>query len=150
MIQDIKRSFKVPYFVLLLLVFIMTFGLANFDAIFGLFVSEKYQYTPKDISIVMTIGAIVGVVIQAMAVDKILRRFDEIKVINFCFFLSAVSMILVLLSEGFVFQIVVNILFILFTSILRPAINTVLSKMAGSEQGFTAGMNKPTEVWVIL
>lgn len=34
-----------------------------------------------------------------------------------------------------------NILFILFTSILRPAINTLLSKMAGSEQGFVMGMN---------
>jgi DHA1 family multidrug resistance protein-like MFS transporter len=38
-------------------------------------------------------------------------------------------------------MLMMNILFILFTSILRPAINTLLSKMAGSEQGFAAGMN---------
>lgn len=55
MIHEIKRSFKVSYFVLLLLIFTMTFGLANFETIFGIYVSEKYEYTPKDISIIMTI-----------------------------------------------------------------------------------------------
>ncbi|ULT59013.1 MFS transporter [Neobacillus drentensis] len=141
MIHEIKRSFKVPYFVLLLLVFTMTFGLANFEAIYGLFVSEKYEYTPKDISIILTVGALVGVIIQAVLVDWLLRRYDEIKVINVCFLLSAVSMILVLFSGNFIYMLIMNIMFFLFTSILRPAINTMLSKMAGIEQGFAAGMN---------
>jgi len=74
-------------------------------------------------------------------VDWLLRHFDEIKVINTCFFLSAVSMILVLFSGNFWFMLMMNVLFFLFTSILRPAINTMLSKMAGDEQGFAAGMN---------
>jgi MFS transporter, DHA1 family, multidrug resistance protein len=141
MIHDIKRSFKVSYFVLLLLIFTMTFGLANFETIFGIYVSEKYEYTPKDISIIMTIAALIGVIIQALLVDKLLQRFDEIKVINICFLLSAVTMVVILLSGNFLFMLMMNILFILFTSILRPAINTLLSKMAGSEQGFAAGMN---------
>jgi MFS transporter, DHA1 family, multidrug resistance protein len=141
MVHDIKRSFKVSYFVLLLLIFTMTFGLANFETIFGIYVSEKYEYTPKDISIIMTIAALIGVIIQALVVDKLLKRFNEIRVINVCFFLSAVTMVLILLSGNFLFMLMMNILFILFTSILRPAINTLLSKMAGSEQGFAAGMN---------
>jgi DHA1 family multidrug resistance protein-like MFS transporter len=140
-IHEIKRSFKVPYFVLLLLVFIMTFGLANFEAIYGLYVSEKYEYTPKDISIILTVGVLVGVIIQAVLVDWLIRRFNEIKVINTCFFLSAVSMVLVFFSGNFWFMLMVNVFFFLFTSILRPAINTMLSKMAGNEQGFAAGMN---------
>jgi MFS transporter, DHA1 family, multidrug resistance protein len=140
-IHDLKRSFKVSYFVLLLLIFTMTFGLANFETIFGLYVSEKYEYTPKDISIIMTIAALIGVIIQALLVDKLLQRFDEIKVINVCFFLSALTMVFILLSGDFLFMLMMNILFILFTSILRPAINTLLSKMAGGEQGFAAGMN---------
>ncbi|MEH7131060.1 MFS transporter [Neobacillus drentensis] len=141
MIHDIKRTFNASYFVLLLLIFTMTFGLANFETIFGIYVSEKYEYTPKDISIIMTIAALTGVIIQALLVDKLLKRFDEIRVINICFFLSAVTMVLILLSGNFLFMLMMNILFILFTSILRPAINTLLSKMAGSEQGFAAGMN---------
>jgi MFS transporter, DHA1 family, multidrug resistance protein len=141
MIHDIKKSFKVSYFVLLLLIFTMTFGLANFETIFGIYVSEKYTYTPKDISIIMTIAALIGVIIQGLLVDKLLQRFDEIRVINICFFLSAVIIVLILISGNFLFMLIMNILFILFTSILRPAINTLLSKMAGSEQGFAAGMN---------
>lgn len=34
-----------------------------------------------------------------------------------------------------------TIVFFMLTSILRPAINTLISKMAGDEQGFAAGMN---------
>ncbi|WP_342041849.1 MFS transporter [Bacillus sp. OTU2372] len=141
MVHDILRSYKVSYFVLLLLVLTMTFGLANFDAIYGLYVSEKYDYTPKDISIILTVGALVGVIIQAALVDWLLRRFDEIKVINTCFILSAVSMVFVLLSGNFLYMLIMNVFFFLFTSILRPAINTLLSKMAGKDQGFAAGMN---------
>ncbi|TWE08492.1 DHA1 family multidrug resistance protein-like MFS transporter [Neobacillus bataviensis] len=141
MVHDILRSYKVSYFVLLLLVLTMTFGLANFEAIYGLYVSEKYDYTPKDISIILTVGALVGVIIQAVLVDWLLRRFDEIKVINTCFILSAVSMVFVLLSGNFLYMLIMNVFFFLFTSILRPAINTLLSKMAGKEQGFAAGMN---------
>jgi DHA1 family multidrug resistance protein-like MFS transporter len=89
----------------------------------------------------MTIAALIGVIIQALLVDKLLKRFDEIKVINICFFLSAITMVVILLSGDFLFMLMMNILFILFTSILRPAINTLLSKMAGNEQGFAAGMN---------
>ena len=34
-----------------------------------------------------------------------------------------------------------TIVFFMLTSILRPAINTLISEIAGDEQGFAAGMN---------
>jgi MFS transporter, DHA1 family, multidrug resistance protein len=126
MVHDIKRSFKVSYFVLLLLIFTMTFGLANFETIFGLYVSEKYQYTPKDISIIMTIAALIGVIIQALLVDKLLQWFDEIRVINVCFILSALTMVLILLTGNFLFMLIINILFILFTSMLGSIVMCVV------------------------
>jgi MFS transporter, DHA1 family, multidrug resistance protein len=43
---------------LLVLVFTMTFGLANFEAIFGIYVDKKFGFTPKDISIIITVGAL--------------------------------------------------------------------------------------------
>lgn len=141
MLHLFKKSFKVPYLILLLLVFTMTFGLANFESIFGLYVDRQYGYTPKDIAILLTVGSLAGVIIQALVVDGLLRRFGEVKVINTCFFLSAISMILILLLGDFWYILFMNICFIVFTSILRPAISTMLSKMAGNEQGFAAGMN---------
>ncbi|MGF7036711.1 DHA1 family multidrug resistance protein-like MFS transporter [Paenibacillus mucilaginosus] len=139
--KQLGRSFNAPYFVLLLLVFSMTFGLANFEAIFPLFVDQKYGFTAREISILITIGALIGAVIQAVLINKLLLRFGERKLINLTFLLSSVMLVLMLVSGGFSYVLVVTLLFFTFTSIMRPAINTLLSKMAGEEQGFVAGMN---------
>jgi MFS transporter, DHA1 family, multidrug resistance protein len=141
LLQGLKKSFKTSYFILLLLVFIMTFGLSNFEAMFSLYVDQKYGYTPKDIATLMTIGAIVGVIIQALFINSLLTRFGAVKLINISFFFAAFFMIIILLSGNFWYILLMNIMFIIFTSILRPAINTLLSNMAGDEQGFVAGMN---------
>ncbi|MBU7591283.1 MFS transporter [Metabacillus halosaccharovorans] len=136
----LRKSFKTKYLILLILTFIMTFGIAKFEAIFGLYVDRKYGYTTKEISIMLTIGAICGVILQALFIDRLLTLFGEVKVIISCFFLSSVTLILMLLSGQFSYMIIMNTIFIGLTSILRPALNTLVSKMAGNEQGYAAGM----------
>ncbi|MBO2944681.1 MFS transporter [Paenibacillus sp. F411] len=134
-------SAKAPYFVPLLLVFVLTLGLMNFEAIFPLYADASYNFSTKQISVVITVGALVGTVIQAMLIDKILRRFGEVKLISASFLAAAVCMVLLLLSSNFWYVLGISVLFFVFTAIMRPAINTLLSKMAGNEQGFVAGMN---------
>ncbi|MCS7464583.1 MFS transporter [Paenibacillus doosanensis] len=141
LLSQFAQSFRAPYFIYLLLIFTLTFGLANFEAIFPLFVDKKYSFTARDISILITVGALVGAVIQAVVIDKLIRRFGERTLINTTFLLSAVSLILMLLSGNFWYILLVTLFFFTLTSIMRPAINTLLSKMAGEEQGFVAGMN---------
>lgn len=138
---QLGRSFKSSYFVLLVLIFTMTFGLANFEAIFPLFVDAKFHYSPRDISIIITIGALAGTIVQAALIGKLINTFGERKLINVTFLLSAVSMVLMLLSGNFWYTLVLTVLFFTLTSIMRPAINTLISKNAGDEQGFVAGMN---------
>ena len=134
-------SFKAPYLWLLFLIFMLTFGLVNVEVVFGLYVDVKYGFTPKDIAILLTVGALMGVFIQALLIDWLLRRFGERQVINVSLLLSAVSLALIVLSGSFWCILIMTTFFIAFTSTLRPAINTLLSKMAGQEQGFVAGMN---------
>lgn len=134
-------SFKAPYFVLLLLIFALTFGLANFEAIFPLFVDAKYGYTVRDIAILITIGALIGALVQALLIGKLIQLFGEKLLIHVTFVLSAACLVLMLLSGNFWFVLIVTMLFFTLTSIMRPAINTLLSKMAGEEQGYVAGMN---------
>lgn len=134
-------SFKAPYFILLLLIFALTFGLANFEAIFPLFVDAKYGYTVRDIAILITIGALIGALVQALLIGKLIQLFGEKLLIHVTFVLSAACLVLMLLSGNFWYVLIVTMLFFTLTSIMRPAINTLLSKMAGEEQGYVAGMN---------
>ncbi|MCG7407212.1 MFS transporter [Paenibacillus sp. ACRRX] len=139
--KQLAQSIKAPYWIFLFLMFTLTFGLANFEAIFPLFVDQRYGYTARDISILITVGALVGVFIQALFIDKLLKKFGERRLINVTFLASAVTLVLMLFSGNMSYMLVMIVLFFTFTSILRPAINTLLSKLAGEEQGFVAGMN---------
>ncbi|WP_068775999.1 MFS transporter [Paenibacillus sp. FJAT-26967] len=138
---QMARSFSAPYFILLLLVFAMTFGLANFEAVFSLYVDKKYAYSIRDISILITFGALVGAIIQGLLINKLITKFGEKKLINVTLLLSALSLVIMLFSGNFWYVLIITMLFFTLTSVMRPAINTLISKMAGNEQGFVAGMN---------
>lgn len=141
-LKQLVASVKAPYFNYLILVFTLTFGLVNFEAVFSLYVDNKYAYTTKEISVIITVGSLVGVVIQGAVINKLLLRFGENKLINVSFLVSALMMVLMLLSGNFWYNMLLILIFFTFTSIMRPAINTALSKMAGpEEQGFVMGMN---------
>lgn len=140
-LKQFIMSAKAPYFVPLILVFTLTLGLMNFEAIFPLYAKNRYIFSPEQISVVITVGALAGTVIQAVFIDKVLRRFGEVRLISVSFLAAAICMVLLLLSGNFWYVLGISLLFFIFTAIMRPAINTLLSKMAGEEQGFVAGMN---------
>lgn len=120
----------------------MAFGLANYETVFGLFVDHKFGFTPKDIAFVITFGSIAGAVVQVSAFGWILNKFGENKVISTCLIVSSLFILLTLFVSGFWAIITVTFIVFFAMDILRPAVGTQLSKMAGeSQQGFVAGMN---------
>ncbi|MFB6364925.1 MFS transporter [Paenibacillus elgii] len=141
LLKQLLSSFRAPYFMLLLLVFMMTFGLMNFESVISLYVDVKHGFTPKDISLMITFGALAGVFTQAVLFERLLRRFSERQILIAMFLLSAVMMLAILVTKTYVSVFAVTILFFVATTLIRPAVNTLLSKMAGNEQGFVAGMN---------
>ncbi|MGG3308547.1 MFS transporter [Paenibacillus lautus] len=139
--RQIVLSVRSRYFVLLLIVFAMTFGLTHFEAIFPLFVVQVYGFTTRQISILLTVCSLIGTLNQLLFTDRITRRFGEKRIIVAMLLLSAVSLVFLLFSGHFYYVMVVTMLFFTFNNILRPTINTLLSRVAGDEQGFVAGMN---------
>jgi DHA1 family multidrug resistance protein-like MFS transporter len=140
-IKQFALSFRKPYFALLIMIFTLTFGLSHFETMFPFFVTGKFHYDEQDIALVITIGALIGTVIQAVAIGPVLSRFGEKAVITASFLFSAISLVLMLFSGNFYYVLGVALIFFTATALLRPAINTALSKMAGDEQGVAAGMN---------
>ena len=141
LLQQMKRSTYTPYFVMLLVMFIFAFGLANFQSTIALYADKKFGFTPKEIAILITVGGFVGVVVQTFVIDKLFKRFGEMKVILVNLLVSAAAMIGILFVSSFWAILLVAAVFFTAASLLRPAINTLISKLAGDEQGFAAGMN---------
>jgi len=141
LLQQMKRSTATPYFVMLIVVFVFSFGLANFQATISLYVDKKYGFTPGEIAVLITTGGFVGVIVQTFVINKLFKRFGELRVILVNLVVSAVAMMSVLFVDGFWPILIVSSVFFTAASLLRPAVNTLISKQAGSEQGFAAGMN---------
>ena len=139
--RQLVLSFKSRYFILLLLVFALTFGLTHFEAIFPLFVVQSYGFTTREIAVLITVCSLIGTFNQIVMTGWLTRKLGEKAIINYTLLLSAVSLVLMLFSGNFIYVMFITMLFFTFNNIMRPTINTLLSKDAGEEQGFVAGMN---------
>lgn len=138
---QMKNSVKTPYFMMLIIIFVFSFGIANFQTTFSLYVDHKYNYTPQDIAVVLTVGGFIGVIIQTVVVSKLFKRFGELNVILVSLVVGALSFLLFFIVDGYWLILLVASMFSTATTLIRPAVNTVVSKLAGQEQGFAAGMN---------
>ncbi|WP_050181995.1 MFS transporter [Domibacillus robiginosus] len=141
LVKQLALSVQKPYFILLVMMFTLSFGLANYQSTISLFTDQKFGFSPSDISILMVVGGLIGVVVQAFVLDRVLERFGEVKVMNTMLVVAAAAMLGILFATGFSSVLIISAIFFTAASLLRPSINTTISKMAGSEQGFAAGMN---------
>lgn len=141
LISQLVRSVKTPYFILLIVVFTFSFGIANFQATLSMFLTIKFDYSPSDIAIVVTLGGLSGVILQMFIINKLFKKYGEMKVILVNLVVAAATMLLMIYVSGFFMILLISTLFQIATVFIRPAVNTLISKFAGVDQGFAAGMN---------
>ncbi|MEK4198365.1 MFS transporter [Cytobacillus sp. FSL K6-0265] len=137
----IVTSIKTPYFSTLLVLLVLGFALANFETVFGLYLDAKYSFGPKDIAMIMTIGAIAGVIVQLGILDLLVKKLGELMVIYLSVLIASLSVMSILLTNSYWSLILVTIIIFAACDILRPAASTYLSKQAGNDQGYVAGLN---------
>lgn len=141
LIEEIKKSFRSAYFVLFLIVFVLSFGLAAYEMIFSLFVDLKFGFTVRDISVIITVGSIFGVVVQIALFEKLVNKYGEKKLILILLLMAAAFILATVFVSNFWGIMLVTSIVFFSIDLLRPAVTTLLSKMAGENQGFVAGMN---------
>ncbi|MBB6635075.1 MFS transporter [Cohnella thailandensis] len=141
LLTQLRYSYREPYFLSLVIVFVMSFGLANFETIYSLFVDHKFGFDPKDIAFVITFGSIAGAVVQLTVFSWLLNRFGEKRIISVCLFVAGLFILLMLFVHSFWLIFAVTFVVFLAIDILRPTIGTQMSKLAKDQQGYVAGLN---------
>lgn len=139
--RQLLSSVNKPYFVILLINLVMAFGLMAYESVLGLFVSEVYAASPQQIALMITGTGIVSVIVQLFAVDRFVQLFGEMRVTLVFIFVAAFGFFVSIIATSYSTFFLITLLIFLSTSILRPVLNALVSKMAGTEQGFAMGMN---------
>ncbi|MDQ0273408.1 MFS transporter [Cytobacillus purgationiresistens] len=140
-LSDLKRSLNPIYFIAFIIVFVLAFGLSAYETVFSLFSDHKFGFTPKDIAMIITISSIFGVVVQVFMFGSLVDKLGEKKLIQICLITGALLAVASTVISGFLAVLAVTCFIFLAFDLLRPALTTFLSKAAGKEQGFVAGMN---------
>lgn len=139
--SSLKKIMMPMFLIAFIVIFVSSFGLAAFESFFSLFVDHKFSFTPKDIAIAITGGAILGAIFQVALFDKLVRIMGEIAVIRWSLVLSGILVfVMTLVNSYWTIMAVVFTVFIGF-DLIRPAVTTYLSRIAGNDQGFVGGMN---------
>jgi DHA1 family multidrug resistance protein-like MFS transporter len=141
MFRKIGRSVSMPYFIPLIITLVMSFGLLAYESVVGLYLDNQFQSTAKDIAFMITATGIVSVIVQLFIVDRLVRRFGETAILITFLSVAGAGFLLSLFAGNYAMFFAVSLIIFLASSILRPVLNTLISKMAEGEVGFAMGMN---------
>jgi DHA1 family multidrug resistance protein-like MFS transporter len=137
----IFKALAGPIGFLLFLAFLVNFGLANFEGIFGLYAKERYGYGPEQVGTIMTVIGLVSAIIQGGLTGPITRWLGEERVINLSLIASALGFALMLAARSFSAVLVTVGFFVFSNAMLRPAIASLTSKKVRGGQGMAMGLN---------
>ena len=130
-----------PLGVLFLMTFLLTFGLTNFESVFGLYSVDRYSYTPKQVGLVLTTIGLISALMQGTATGPLTRRFGEVKIIHLALLGSAVGFVLMTLPDSMPGVLLTTGFYTFSNAMLNPAVQALISRQARAGQGITMGMS---------
>ncbi len=129
-----------PIGILLFMAFLASFGLANFEAVFGLYALKKFEYGPEKVG---TILAVVGLVstVGKVFTGSLTRRWGDASVIKASLFAGSIGFLVLLLANTYPTILLATGFFILSKTFLRPSVFSLTSKQATVGQGAAMGLS---------
>ncbi len=114
--------------------FVFSFGLANFQSTISLFVDHKFGYTPSQIAVIINVGDLLELSLKRLLSRHCLNDLEK------CVYSLQSRNCSTWDDWHFIRQFIfhypfVATSFLLPHPLLRPAVNTLVSKLAGKEQG---------------
>lgn len=136
-----RKVLEPMYLIPMLIILVSSFGLATYETVYGLYLDHQFGFTAKDIALLITISGVLGTVAQVFAFDRLTSWLGEIRLIRICLAVAAVFMIAMIQVSAYALVLSVTLVIFLTFDLIRPALTTYLSKIAGNEQGFVSGLN---------
>ena len=130
-----------PVGFLLLLAFIVSFALTNFEGVFGLYTQHRFNYDPGQVGLVLTVVGLVSAVVQGGLTGPVTRWIGERNVIKISLIGSAVGFGVMLMATNDLSVYLTVGFFIFMNAMLRPSISAIISREATTGQGIAMGLN---------
>ena len=130
-----------PIGFLLILAFLVSYGLANFEAVFGLYALQRYDYGPARVGTILTVIGLASALVQGGLTGPLTKRWGSVAIIRASLLGSAIGFVLMLQAQTYVAVLLTVSFFIISNALLRPAVSALISQRASSGQGVAMGLN---------
>jgi len=137
---DLWRALFSPIGILLFMAFLASFGLANFEAVFGLYALEKFNYGPERVGMILAVVGLVSAIGKVFT-GSLTRRWGDAAVIKTSLFTGSVGYLVLLLANTYPTVLLSTGFFVLSKTFLRPAVLSLTSKQATIGQGAAMGLS---------
>ncbi|MBU1879050.1 MAG: MFS transporter, partial [Chloroflexi bacterium] len=138
---EMWRAIFSPIGSLLLMAFLVAYGMTIFYGIFGLYALKKFEYGPQEVGTILMVIGLASAVAQGALTGPLTRRWGEARVIKGMMLLAAGGFLIMLLAYSYLTVLLTTGLFVLVTAVLGPAITSLTSKWATMKQGIAMGLN---------
>mgnify|MGYP001574393004 CR=1 FL=1 len=139
-IKAVLHGFKGEFGTLFFLLSAWAFAISNFQVALPLFAEEKFHYTQFQNSLIFTVTGTVGAVVQWFILPRFSQKFKEISIAASGTLIMALGQFLISISPSARLMIFFASISTMGGSLLRPTINSILSKETKEGQGTTMGL----------
>jgi DHA1 family multidrug resistance protein-like MFS transporter len=139
--DSIRGVILSPAGFLLLLIFLIAFGLASFQGIIGLYVIQRLGFVTTQVGALWMVMGAVMIVVQGVLIGPLTKLLGEVTLIRLGMLGSTLGYGLILLAGGFITLLVAVGFLTLALAIVGPALNARISHYAGDHLGGVMGLN---------
>jgi DHA1 family multidrug resistance protein-like MFS transporter len=124
----------------LFLLFLVSFGLANFEAVFGLYAAERFGFGPERVGTILMVVGLVTTLGKGALTGPLTKRWGEERVIKGSMLAGAIGYLVLLAAFDYTTVLLATGVFILSKTVLRPALLALISRRADVGQGTAMGL----------
>jgi DHA1 family multidrug resistance protein-like MFS transporter len=136
--RDVLRG---PAGALLVLILLISFGLANLQNMVGLYAVDKLNADTTQVSAVWMVMGVSMIVVQGGLVGWLSRRVGEMRLIRISLLGGMVGFVIIAQTVNLVQLLAVLAFIMLALSLLSPSLNASISRYGGEHQGALMGVN---------
>jgi DHA1 family multidrug resistance protein-like MFS transporter len=137
---ELKEALLGPVGGLLALSFLLSFGLSNFDSVFGIYALERFGYGPQQVGVLMMVMALVTILGKGLLTGPATRRWGETSVIGASLLAGSVGYLGLLMADGYALVLLTTGFFILSRTLLKPSVLSLTSKRSNIGHGVSMGL----------
>ena len=156
--KEMTSALSGPIGFLLILAFLISFGLTKFESVFGLYAAHSFNYDAGQVGTVLMVIGLFSAIVQGFFTGIASKKFGESNVVKYSLFFSGVGFLFMLLSNNlaeflngllsldqstvlFISVIITNGIFVIANSMMRPGVSSLTSKRSNLGQGAAMGLN---------